>query len=95
MSARTQRSVLRALPGPSPVAGRRGRRAGMNIEEIRSLPAAVELVAAGRALGIGRDKTWQMAKDGTFPVPILRRGPRSRFCRLVDICDELRIQLTP
>jgi hypothetical protein len=47
---------------------------GLTPAEIRSLPAVVDLVTAGRALGLGRTKTYQLARAGRFPCRILRVG---------------------
>jgi len=33
---------------------------------------------AGEAIGAGRTTTYRMAKDGTFPVPVLRIGKSYR-----------------
>jgi hypothetical protein len=38
------------------------------------LPAVVDLVTAGKALGIGRTKTYALARSGDFPCRILRIG---------------------
>ncbi|MFC4912948.1 DNA-binding protein [Actinomadura gamaensis] len=42
--------------------------------EIRALPAMIDLVTAGRALGIGRTKSYTLARAGTFPCRVLRIG---------------------
>jgi hypothetical protein len=46
----------------------------MTPAEIRKLPAVIDLVTAGRALGIGRTKAYQLAASGDFPCPVLRVG---------------------
>lgn len=51
----------------------------MTTEELAALPAMVNLRTAGRALGLGRDTTYSMAKGGTFPVEVLTFG---RFLRV-------------
>jgi hypothetical protein len=43
-------------------------RPGLTPAEITQLPAVVDLVAAGRA------KSYQLAKDGHFPVRLIRAG---------------------
>lgn len=48
--------------------------AGLTPAEIRKLPAVVDLVTAGRALGLGRTKAYQLARSGEFPCRILRVG---------------------
>ncbi|WP_229882560.1 DNA-binding protein [Streptomyces alanosinicus] len=50
------------------------RRGGMSVEEVRSLPAAVSVVTAARALGIGPDKAYELIKVGEFPVQTIPLG---------------------
>jgi len=47
---------------------------GLTPAQIRALPAVIDLVTAGRALGIGRTKAYQLAQSGTFPCRVLRIG---------------------
>lgn len=49
-------------------------RPSMSIAEVEALPAVTSLETAGRALGIGRTKAYQLARDGKFPVPVIRSG---------------------
>jgi hypothetical protein len=49
-------------------------RPGLTPAEIRTLPAVVDLVTAGRALGVGRTKSYELARTGRFPCPVLRVG---------------------
>ncbi|WP_440902162.1 DNA-binding protein [Actinosynnema sp.] len=51
---------------------------GMTREELFNLPAVVNLVTAGRALGIGETKTRELARSNAFPVRLLRVGNRYR-----------------
>jgi hypothetical protein len=44
------------------------------LDEVRALPAAVDLVTAGRILGLGRTKSHEMVRAGTFPTRVLRLG---------------------
>jgi len=46
----------------------------MTREELLRLPAITDLVTAGRALGIGRTRAFELARRGAFPVPVLRVG---------------------
>ncbi|TMR23803.1 DNA-binding protein [Actinomadura geliboluensis] len=41
---------------------------------MRTLPAVIDLVTAGRALGVGRTKSYELARTGHFPCPVLRVG---------------------
>jgi hypothetical protein len=45
-------------------------------EQIRALGTRTDLVTAGRILGIGRSKCYQLARAGRFPVPVIRHGHR-------------------
>lgn len=50
--------------------------AQMTWEELRQLPSAVDLETAGRALGIGRSKIYEMARSGELQqtVKVLKLG---------------------
>jgi hypothetical protein len=50
----------------------------MTRDELLSLPVAVDLPTAGRALGLGRTKSHELARAGTFPVAVLRVGVQYR-----------------
>lgn len=45
-------------------------------EQIRALGTRTDLVTAGRILGIGRSKSYQLTRAGRFPVPVIRHGHR-------------------
>jgi hypothetical protein len=47
---------------------------GLSIAEVGELPAVVDLVTAGQALGLGRTKAYQLAQTGQFPCPVIRAG---------------------
>lgn len=44
------------------------------MEEVRSLPAAVNVVTAARALGIGADKAYELIKLDAFPAQTIPLG---------------------
>ena len=46
------------------------------IEAIRGLGATIDVETAGAILGIGRSKSYELAKADEFPVRILRIGRR-------------------
>jgi hypothetical protein len=46
------------------------------IEAIRALGATTDVKTAGAILGIGRTKAYELAREGTFPVAVLRIGRR-------------------
>jgi hypothetical protein len=54
---------------------------GMTEAEVLALPAAVDLATAGRALGIGRTKAFELAREGRFPVKVLQVGDKFRVPR--------------
>lgn len=43
-------------------------------DELDRLPPVVDLATAGRALGIGRTKAYELARTGEFPCRVLRLG---------------------
>jgi hypothetical protein len=49
-------------------------RTPMNRAELLALPSSVDLAMAGRALGLGRTKSHELARAGQFPVRVLRLG---------------------
>ncbi len=51
----------------------------LTIDELRALPAAVDLPTAARALGLGRTKAYELARHGQFPCRILRIGSAYRI----------------
>lgn len=55
--------------------------AGMSRTELLALPVAVDLVTAGRALGLGRTKAHELARRGEFPCRVLRVGRAYRVPR--------------
>ena len=46
------------------------------IDAVRSLGATTNVETAGAILGIGRSKSYELAKSGHFPVRVLRIGRR-------------------
>ncbi len=48
----------------------------LTTEEVLGLPAAVPLVLAGKAFGMGRTKAFELAREGKFPCRVLPLGPR-------------------
>lgn len=49
-----------------------------DLDEIRSWGATVDLPAAGRAFGLGRNQAYELAKRDEFPVRVLKIGHRYR-----------------
>ncbi|MDJ0345616.1 hypothetical protein QMK19_25825 [Streptomyces sp. H10-C2] len=50
----------------------------MTREELLALPAAIDLDTANRALSVGRSTGYTLAKQGGYPVKILRLGTAYR-----------------
>jgi hypothetical protein len=48
--------------------------AGLSVADVQQLPAVVDVVTAGRALGLGRTKSYQLARTGGFPCRVIRVG---------------------
>ncbi len=53
----------------------------LSLDEVRALPAAVDLVTAGRAFGLGRTKAHEMTRAGTFPTRVMRLGNTYRVAK--------------
>jgi len=45
-------------------------------DAVRQLGLTTDVATAGAVLGIGRTKAYELAKNGEFPVPLLRVGRR-------------------
>lgn len=43
-------------------------------DDLRRLPVSVDIVTAGRFLGIGRDAAYDLARRDEFPCPVYRLG---------------------
>lgn len=52
--------------------------AAMTRAELLALPSTVDLVTAGRAFGIGRTLSYDLAAAGEFPCRVLKVGSRYR-----------------
>lgn len=62
----------------------------MTPHELLSLPAVVDVRTAGRAYGLGRCLSYELARRGEFPVPVLRLGRLLRV-RRADLLADLGI----
>lgn len=60
------------------------------LEEIRTWPATTDVVTAGTAFGLGRNKSYELAKAGKFPVPVIKIGATYRV-----VVSELLAVLAP
>ncbi|WP_449062541.1 DNA-binding protein [Planomonospora algeriensis] len=48
--------------------------APMSRAELLALPPVIDIVTAGRALGFGRTKSYELARTGEFPCRVIRAG---------------------
>jgi hypothetical protein len=60
--------------------------------EVADLPVTVDLLTAGRMLGIGRTTAYKLAQAGEFPCPVVRVGgvykvPTIGLLRLLGLHD--------
>ena len=46
----------------------------LTADEVRALPAVVDVVTAGEVLGIGRSVAYELVRTNRFPTPVLRVG---------------------
>ena len=46
----------------------------MTADEVRALPAVIDLSTAARALGLGRSAAYELVRTGGWPTPVLRLG---------------------
>jgi hypothetical protein len=53
----------------------------MSLDELLSLPVSVDLTTAGRAFGIGRTKSFELVRQGRFPVKVISVGAKYRVTR--------------
>lgn len=63
-------------------------------DELLALPAVIDIVTAGRALGLGRTLAHALARRGEFPVPVLRAGRVYRVAT-ARVLELLAIELDP
>ena len=50
----------------------------LTLAEVMTLPAVTDLISAGKALGIGRTRSYELARAGEFPCPVVRVGKTYR-----------------
>jgi hypothetical protein len=68
----------RFVDGKSPQQPRSYAGSAITFGKLQRVPVTVDVVTAGKALGIGRTRAYEMAKRGTFPCRVLRLGRRYR-----------------
>jgi hypothetical protein len=64
--------TINARPGTAPPE----RTQAWTVEAVRGLGVTTDIETAGAILGIGRSKSYELAKNGEFPIRVLRIGRR-------------------
>lgn len=77
---------------PREIPSSRARAVGLSRADLLAMPAALDLVTAGRALGLGRTKAYELVRAGEFPVRVMRLGPAYRVAT-ADLLKLLGIEL--
>jgi hypothetical protein len=67
-------------------------------EELLALPVSVDLTTAGRAFGLGRTRSYELARAGQFPCRVILVGrkfrvPRSALLEALGIEDNTAAQV--
>lgn len=50
----------------------------LTMAELMALPSVTDLVSAGKALGVGRTRSYELARAGQFPCRVIRVGKTYR-----------------
>ncbi|SRR6266545_4530769 len=66
---------------------------GLTLDDLRHLPPTIDVVTAGKALGVSRTKAYELARRGEFPCRVLMLGrsyrvPTAELLRLLGIGNE-------
>lgn len=72
----------------------------MSHEDLLALPSAISVPEAGRAMGIERTQAYRLARDGRFPVPVLKIGasykvPSAALLELLGVDASSHRDVTP
>jgi predicted DNA-binding transcriptional regulator AlpA len=73
LHARASFGIGSILRRPDSVNGR------MTADEMRALPAIIDVPTAGRVLGIGRTTAYALVNAGEWPTPVIRVGGSVRI----------------
>lgn len=68
-------------------------RGPLSVQEVLEGPVSFDIVTAGRAFGLSREKAYDLAAAGEFPCPVLRIGrrwivPRAGLLKALGIEDK-------
>jgi predicted DNA-binding transcriptional regulator AlpA len=50
----------------------------LSLDEVRALPAVVDVMTAAEVLGIGRTVAYELVRTDRFPTPVFRLGKQIR-----------------
>ncbi len=69
----------------------------MTADEVRALPAVLDLPTAARVLGVGRTIAYELVRSGRWPTPVLRLGKLIRVptAPLVDLLGLDHLEQAP
>ena len=67
----------------------------MTADEVRALPAVIDLSTAARALGLGRSAAYELVRTGGWPTPVLLLGrlikvPSRPLVELLGLSDSVQ-----
>lgn len=63
------------------------------LSDLANLPMTVGVPMAGRFFGLGKDVSYELARRGEFPAPVLPLGGRLRVTKAA-LCQALGLSLT-
>lgn len=58
--------------------------------DLLTLPPTFSVLVASKVIGIGRNQTYRMIKDGSYPIPVLENNGRHRASKY-DLLRYLRV----
>ncbi|MFE3146536.1 DNA-binding protein [Streptomyces sp. NPDC059218] len=63
----------------------------LTVADLLKLPPAIDVVTAGRAIGINRDTAYKLARSDNFPCKVIRAGVQYRVVT-ADLLRVLHVQ---
>lgn len=79
MDVNEVRMAPRPLPSDRADAAREVTRRALNRDQLRALPATIDLAVAALALGIGRSAAYELVRTDNWPTPVLHLGHRIKI----------------
>lgn len=64
----------------------------MTADEVRALPAVIDVPTAARLLGVGKSAAYELVRTGGWPTPVVRLGklirvPSAPLLQLIGLAD--------